>query len=649
VQTPSERTREQVGEREQASLRVIEHVQVFDGLVDLTVFQVVQVRPVVAFQQHAHERVEEMHVLRGRVERKGVNRHVALTKSDLEVSTLQECRELAIAVPEIEDDGQRIVLLRVRDQEVDEKALAAPGGPKDQRVAHILHVQVERVRRVVRRLEDGQRFLMEMRADSFALIEGEQKTEIGEVGLQQREPAQVVRVVARHNAQPGVEQVIGFLEHTAVVDRHHFHGFGRAVLKRSRVLAMQDECQGAHPEEMAVDFEFGQRFAQLVHGGAGRVVDEHVLGSRVGRDVIHQGDTFVEKVPAAPLDVLPHPIVRNPLPFETGDELAGNHVEVPEQVGKGPARRFLHGQHFDESATNHQVIAVAVDGGIRNEIIEVCVVGEAGRCGGRGIAVHELSEEPEGIRLGESFRADVAQLHLERLRLVMECSNRPVQFRFKQRHRMTGRQPGQERFLWRAPEMAEPRTRADGRWPFVDEHEVQSQVVEFAAAAIQVTRPLLDSLVDNDLWTRRGDDLIDRPLDGVLIHTTTVVEQPKRRFEPMDQGAALGVRQTLIIDASEPVHDADVAGLREERRVVDEAPQRQETVETAGLAVVAENARDAHHPPISTWTGSCFPGSYRRRACEDAIRMRSISGSRFVAHRAKPYRPPNINKPARNE
>jgi NAD(P)-dependent dehydrogenase (short-subunit alcohol dehydrogenase family) len=40
-------------------------------------------------------------------------------------------------------------------------------------------------------------------------------------------------------------------------------------------------------------------------------------------------------------------VVRNPLPFETGDELAGNHVEAPEQVGKGPARRFLHGQHFD--------------------------------------------------------------------------------------------------------------------------------------------------------------------------------------------------------------------------------------------------------------------------------------------------------------
>ena len=113
-----------------------------------------------AFQEHAHERVEEMQVLRRRVERKGIDRHVALTKSDLEISALQECRELAIAVPEIEDDGQRIVLLRVRDQEVDEKALAAAGGAEHQRVADILHVQVERVRRVMRRLEDGQRFAL---------------------------------------------------------------------------------------------------------------------------------------------------------------------------------------------------------------------------------------------------------------------------------------------------------------------------------------------------------------------------------------------------------------------------------------------------------------------------------------------------------
>ena len=66
-----------------------------------------------------------------------------------------ERRELPIAVAEIEDDRQRVVLLRVRDQEVEQEALAAAGGAEDERVADVLDVQIEAVRRLVRRLEDA--------------------------------------------------------------------------------------------------------------------------------------------------------------------------------------------------------------------------------------------------------------------------------------------------------------------------------------------------------------------------------------------------------------------------------------------------------------------------------------------------------------
>ena len=58
---------------------------------------------------------------------------------------------------EIEDDGQRVVLLRVRHEEVQQEALAAARRAEHQRVADVLDVQVEGVRRVVRRLEDGER------------------------------------------------------------------------------------------------------------------------------------------------------------------------------------------------------------------------------------------------------------------------------------------------------------------------------------------------------------------------------------------------------------------------------------------------------------------------------------------------------------
>src|ERR1700730_15828549 len=155
--------------------------------------------------------MQEMQVLLSRVERKGVDGHVALTQPDLQVAALQERRKLSVAVSEIENDRQGVVLLRVRDQEVDEKALPGSGGAQDQRVTDVLHVQVERVRRLVRRLKDGQRVLTEMGADPIALIEGEQKTKVRKVRLQHREPSRVVSAVPRHDAQPGVEQVVRFV------------------------------------------------------------------------------------------------------------------------------------------------------------------------------------------------------------------------------------------------------------------------------------------------------------------------------------------------------------------------------------------------------------------------------------------------------
>ena len=45
---------------------------------------------------------------------------------------------------QIEDDGQRLVLLRMRDQEVEQEAFPAAGRPEHERVAHVVHVQIEK-------------------------------------------------------------------------------------------------------------------------------------------------------------------------------------------------------------------------------------------------------------------------------------------------------------------------------------------------------------------------------------------------------------------------------------------------------------------------------------------------------------------------
>ena len=159
VQPRRQRARQQVREREQAPLAAVEHVEVLDCLVDLAVLEVADPIAVIAFEQHAHERMQEVQVLGRRLERERVDRDAVLPQTELQIAPAEERRQLPVAVSDVEDDGLRRVLLRVRDQEVQQEALAAAGRAEDERVADVLHVEVEGVRRAVRRLEDGQRFL----------------------------------------------------------------------------------------------------------------------------------------------------------------------------------------------------------------------------------------------------------------------------------------------------------------------------------------------------------------------------------------------------------------------------------------------------------------------------------------------------------
>ena len=184
-----------------------------------------------------------------------------------------------------------------------------------------------------------------------------------------------------------------------------------------------------------------------------------------------------------------------------------------------------------------------------------------------------------------------------------------VQLRFDELQRVVRREPSAQRLagcLPEAPQLGAPPR--DVR-RFVEQDQVERQVVEVVAAAVQVGRAALNRLVRDRRLARGGDERADRALQEVLIDAAVLVEQSQRRLEPVRERLALRMRQALVVDAPNPVHDADMAGLREERRVVDESPERQEAVHAARIAVVAEDAADAHHDATSTSTRSCLPGS----------------------------------------
>ena len=84
----------------------------------------------------------------------------------------------------------------MRDQEVQQEALAAARRPEHERVADVLDVQVEGIRRLVGVSNDGERLPPQMRTDRLAVVEREQEAQVRDVGLEQRQPPQVVRAVA---------------------------------------------------------------------------------------------------------------------------------------------------------------------------------------------------------------------------------------------------------------------------------------------------------------------------------------------------------------------------------------------------------------------------------------------------------------------
>ena len=94
----------------------------------------------------------------------------------------------------------------------------------------------------------------------------------------------------------------------------------------------------------------------------------------------------------------PHPVLPGTLPFETGDELAGDCVEVGEEVGERLVRRLLHREDLHKLRSDHQVVAMTVNGRVGDEVVEV-----RGRCvrhcrrQHRGVVVHQLPEEPKCV------------------------------------------------------------------------------------------------------------------------------------------------------------------------------------------------------------------------------------------------------------
>jgi hypothetical protein len=279
----------------------------------------------------------------------------------------------------------------------------------------------------------------------------------------------------------------------------------------------------------------------------------------------------------------------------------------------------------------------------------VRVVTQGGRIDDRFVVVDQLAEEPKRLRLRELGQPDVVELDLECIRLVMKRSHRAIEVFVKKAQGLGRGQPVLKAGEGRFPQIADRCAAACACGRLVKEDEEQPHLEQFRSSAVQVRDALLDSVVRDGLRACGCADRRNGAFDDVLIDVPMLVKQSERCLQAVNDGGALGVRQAFVVDAPQPIGYANVAGLRQERRVIDEAPERNEAVHATGVFVVPKDTFHAQHDTTSTSNGWCLPGSYLRRVFDDERRIRSMSGSRRVAHNANPYRPKNMSRPARNE
>ena len=339
-----------------------------------------------------------MPVLDRGLEAERIDREGAMLQTHAPDAAAEQRRQLLVAASEIEDDRDGVVLLGVRDDEIQQERLAAPRRAEDERVADVVAVQIPEVRRLMIGLEDRQTLAAaEVRAGAVPGVQGEQEAQVRDVGIEEREAPQIVRRIAGHDREPGVQEVVTLLVECSVVPGKGFHALRDAPIEPVRVAVVDHDRQRAVAEEMPAHLHLGQALPQLADGRARGVVDEHLLRPRLRAHVVDHRDALVEEVPPACVEVAAHRGVRPPLPLQAGDERARHAVEVLQHVRERLGRRLLHRQRLDAVAVDLEVVAVAVDGRVgRRRSRDACRASGARTrpCGARSSGVAEARGRP---------------------------------------------------------------------------------------------------------------------------------------------------------------------------------------------------------------------------------------------------------------
>src|ERR1700728_541349 len=164
----------------------------------------------VTLNEDAEKAEEKLQVLFGLRQREGVDGEVPRFLTHIEIRALEYRRKRVEAAADIEDEGQRLVLLCVLQQENAQIRLATTAHPENKGVGNVAGVQVEIVGRTVVGFEHSQALGAEICVRLLAGKDRKQKRQVGVICVQQIQLAEVEGIVAGHGGEVGVQLVIGF-------------------------------------------------------------------------------------------------------------------------------------------------------------------------------------------------------------------------------------------------------------------------------------------------------------------------------------------------------------------------------------------------------------------------------------------------------
>ncbi len=212
-------------------------------------------------------------------------------------------------------------------------------------------------------------------------------------------------------------------------------------------------------------------------------------------------------------------------------------------------------------------------------------------CAGGWVVVHQVPEEPKRVLLWKQLRAKRAlELERKRLDLIPQPKSTAVEVTFQEGEPMLRGQPGApggERIASGRPKVRCPGIALVA--VFSDRDEIQRQAEVVAVPHVEKACTADQHLADRVRTGNRLGQRLGLLLEEVLINANVRIPETERRLVIPSDGLSLRFVEALVVDSAEHEDDSEIAALREEDMVIDEAEDVDERVHGACVVIVPDD------------------------------------------------------------